>query len=80
MPAQLAYVEKGIVPILLAQPIYLWGSISVEKIIDRIYLNKDVPVINKMELVRVTKDTLPAWAKQLKEWGFTDVPERYLKE
>jgi ribose transport system substrate-binding protein len=80
LPAQLAYVEKGIVPILLAQSTYLWGSVSVELIIDKIYLHKEIPVMNKMELVKVTKETLPQWAKQLKDWGFTDVPERYLKE
>jgi ribose transport system substrate-binding protein len=80
LPAQLAYVEKGIVPILLAQSTYLWGSVSVELIMDKIYLHKEVPVMNKMELVKVTKETLPQWAKQLKDWGFTDVPERYLKE
>jgi hypothetical protein len=38
-----------------------------------------VPVKNKMELVPVTKETLGTWAKQLKDWGFTDVPEKYLK-
>jgi ribose transport system substrate-binding protein len=80
LPAQLAYVEKGIVPILLAQSTYLWGSVSVELIIDKIYLHKEVPVMNKMELVKVTKDNLSQWAKQLKDWGFTDVPQRYLKE
>ena len=32
-----------------------------------------------MELVRVSKDTLGTWARQLKDWGFTDVPEAYLK-
>ena len=32
-----------------------------------------------MELVRVTKDNLGTWARQLKDWGFTDVPEEYLK-
>ncbi len=79
LPAQLPYVEKGIAPILLAQPTYKWGAISVEKIIDKIYLNKEVPVINKMELVRVTKENLSDWAKQLKDWGFTDVPERFLQ-
>ena len=80
LPAQLPYVEKGIVPILLAQSTYLWGSISVELIIDKIYLHKEIPVMNKMELVKVTKENLSQWAKQLKDWGFTDVPERYLKE
>jgi ribose transport system substrate-binding protein len=31
-----------------------------------------------MELVRVTKDNLGDWARQLKEWGFTDVDPKYL--
>ena len=79
LPAQLAYVDKGIAPVLLAQPTYMWGYVSVEKIIDKIYLNKEVPVINPMELVRVSKENLGDWAKQLKDWGFADVPDEYLK-
>ena len=27
----------------------------------------------------VTKDNLGTWARQLRDWGFTDVPEAYLK-
>lgn len=80
LPAQLAYIEKGIVPILLAQSTYLWGSISVEKIVDKLYFNKEIPAMNKMELVKVTSENLNDWAKQLKDWGFTDVPERLLSE
>jgi ribose transport system substrate-binding protein len=72
-------VEKGIAPVLLAQPTYLWGWVSVEKIIDKIYLDKPVPENNPMELVRVDKESLGKWARQLKEWGFSDVPEAYLK-
>ncbi|MHB0999107.1 MAG: substrate-binding domain-containing protein [Armatimonadota bacterium] len=72
LPAELAYVDKGIVPVLLAQPTYKWGYVSVEKIIDKIYLNKDVPEINKMELIRVSKENLSEWAQQLKDWGFTE--------
>jgi ribose transport system substrate-binding protein len=79
LPAELVYVDKGIAPVLLAQPTYQWGYVSVEKIIDKIYLKQDVPEINRMELVRVTKDTLGSWARQLQAWGFTDVPEEYLK-
>jgi ribose transport system substrate-binding protein len=79
LPAELAYVDKGIAPVLLAQPTYQWGYVSVEKIIDKVYLKKDVPTINKMELVPVTKGTLGKWARQLKEWGFTDVADEYLK-
>jgi hypothetical protein len=31
-----------------------------------------------MELVKVTKDNLGTWARQLRDWGFTDVPDQYL--
>lgn len=79
LPAELPYIAKGIAPVLLAQPTYKWGYVSVEKVIDKIYLKKDVPVITKMELVRVSKDNLGTWARQLKDWGFPDVPEEYLK-
>ena len=79
LPAELPYIEKGIAPVLLAQPTYKWGYVSVEKIIDKIYLKKDVPEMNAMELVRVDKSNLGEWARQLKEWGFEDVPEKYLK-
>jgi len=78
LPAELPYVEKGITPVLLAQPTYLWGYVSVEKIVEKVQLKKDVPAINTMELVRVTKDNLGKWARQLKDWGFTDVPPEYL--
>jgi len=79
LPAELPYIEKGITPVLLAQPTYKWGYVSVEKIVAKVQLKEDVPVVNTMELVRVTKDNLGEWARQLKEWGFTDVPEQYLQ-
>ena len=79
LPAELAYVEKGLAPVLLAQPTYLWGYVSVTKIVEKVHLKQDVPTILPMELVRVSKENLGAWAKQLKEWGFTDVPEQYLR-
>src|SRR6187397_167166 len=79
LPAELAYVEKGLAPVLLAQPTYLWGYESVNRIFDRVQLKKEVPAIIPMELVRVTKENLGTWAKQLKDWGFTDVPPEYLK-
>jgi ribose transport system substrate-binding protein len=74
----LAYVEKGLAPVLLAQPTYLWGYESVNRIFDKVHLKKDVPTIIPMDLVRVTKDNLGSWARQLKTWGFTDVPQEYL--
>jgi len=79
LPVQLPYVEKGLAPVLLAQPVYLWGSVGVQTIVDKVVFNKDVPQRIPMELVRVTRESLGSWARQLKEWGFTDVPEAYLK-
>jgi ribose transport system substrate-binding protein len=78
LPAELAYVEKGLAPVLLAQPTYLWGEVSVNTVVDKVYLKKDVPQIIPMELVRVSKENLGQWARQLKDWGFTDVPDKYL--
>ena len=78
LPAELAYVDKGLAPVLLAQPTYLWGYVSVQRIFDKVHLKQDVPQIIPMELVRVTKENLGTWARQLRDWGFTDVPETYL--
>lgn len=80
LPAELAYVDKGIAPVLLAQPVYEWGYVGVKTIVDKIYFHKDVPEIIPMELVRVTRDNLGDWARQLKAWGFTDVPDSYLAQ
>ena len=79
LPAELAYVDKGLAPVLLAQPTYLWGYESVKRIFDKVQLKQNVPAVIPMELVRVTKDNLGTWARQLRDWGFTDVQEAYLK-
>jgi ribose transport system substrate-binding protein len=80
LPIELPYVERNIVPVLLAQPVYKWGYVGVETIVDKAVHKKDPasPII-AMDLVRVSRDNLGAWARQLKEWGFTDVQEKYLK-
>jgi ribose transport system substrate-binding protein len=78
LPSELAYVEKGLAPVLLAQPTYLWGHVSVETIVKKVHLKQEVPEIIPMELVRVSKENLGTWARQLRDWGFTDVPEKYL--
>lgn len=77
LPAELGYIDKGIAPVLLAQPVYEWGHKSVELIVDKIILGKEVPKITKMELVKVSKDNLGEWANQLKTWGF-EVDPKYL--
>ena len=77
--AQLVYVDKGIAPVLLAQPVYQWGYVGVNTIVDKVISKKDVPAIIPMDLVRVSKENLGQWARQLRDWGFTDVTEAYLK-
>jgi ribose transport system substrate-binding protein len=80
LPDQLAYVDKGVVPVLLAQSVYLWGYVGVTTIVDKLHFQKDVPQIIPMELVRVSRENLGSWARQLKDWGFTDVPAAYLQK
>ena len=78
LPAELAYVATGLAPVLLAQPTYLWGDIGVRTIVDHVYSKKAVPAYVEMKLVKVSKENLGAWARQLKAWGFTDVDSMYL--
>lgn len=77
LPEQFVYVERGLVPILWAQPVYDWGTVGVSTIVDKVLLNKAVPSSIRMELFRVTKDTLRPYAQRLHGWGFT-VPQEYL--
>jgi ribose transport system substrate-binding protein len=79
LPPQLVYVEKGLAPVLLAQPTYLWGTVGVGTIVDKVVLGKQVPERIPIALVRVTPDSLGAWARQLRAWGFSDVQEEYLR-
>jgi ribose transport system substrate-binding protein len=80
MPEELAYVAKGVVPVLLAQPVYKWGEIGVETIVDKVHYKKDPPqAVMTMDLVRVTKANLGEWARQLKAWGIAGVDSTYLK-
>ena len=79
LPPQLAYVEAGLAPVLFAQPTYLWGEIGVDAIVDKVTGRKPVPAHINAELVRVSSDNLRVWARQLRAWGFADVPEELLR-
>ena len=78
LPAELAYVDAGLAPVLFAQPVYNWGYVSVKTIFDKVYLKKDVPAHVQMDLIKVSKDNLGTWARQLRDWGFTDVDPKFL--
>jgi len=77
LPEQLIYVERGLVPVLWAQPVYDWGAVGVSTIVDKVLLKKTVPSSVHMELIRVTSDTLRPYAQRLHSWGFS-VPQEYL--
>jgi ribose transport system substrate-binding protein len=79
LPPQLLYVDKGLAPVLLAQPTYLWGEVGVDTIVDKLVRKRAVPERIPMELVRVTRANLGAWVRQLRAWGFVDAPEEYLQ-
>ncbi len=78
LPEQLVYVDEG-VAVLLAQPVYEWGTVSIKTIVDKLHFKKDVSGTIPMELVRVSGKNLGEWARQLRDWGFEAVPEEYLK-
>lgn len=78
LPAELSYIDAGLAPVLFAQPTYSWGYVSVHTIFDHVVLKKPAPPKVQMELVRVSKDNLGEWARQLKTWGFSDVDAKFL--
>jgi ribose transport system substrate-binding protein len=77
LPAELPYIESGVVQELLAQQVFDWGTRSVDLLYDKAR-GKEVQERNISELVSVTKDNLNDWAAKLKSWGF-DVNPKYLK-
>ena len=77
LPEQLVYLERGLVPVLWAQPVYDWGTVGVSTIVDKVLLKKSPPRTIRMEPIRVTRDDLKAYAQKLHGWGFT-VPQEYL--
>ncbi|MFI4945729.1 MAG: substrate-binding domain-containing protein [Burkholderiales bacterium] len=77
LPEQLVYLERGLVPVLWAQPVYDWGTVGVSTIADKVLLKKTPPRTIRMEPIRVTRDDLKTYAQKLHGWGFT-VPQEYL--
>ena len=69
LPAQLAYIRSGHVPVLLGQQCYQWGHRSVELLIEKIVEKKNPPAVKEISaLVPVTKDNLEAYSKNWAKW------------
>jgi ABC-type sugar transport system substrate-binding protein len=79
LPEQLRFVDAG-VAVLLGQPVYDWGTVSIRTIVDKLHHGKDVSGIIPMELVKVSRENLEEWAGQLSEWGFRKINEEYLPD
>jgi ribose transport system substrate-binding protein len=80
LPEELSYVDRDLVPVLWAQPVYLWGKVGVQTIVDHLVYGKAVPEKAHMDLVKVTKKNLGGWSRQLAAWGFTGLPDAFLKQ
>ncbi len=69
LPAQLAYIRSGHVPVLLAQQCYEWGHRSVELLIDKIVFKKDPPAVKEISaLIPVTKANVDEFGKNWAKW------------
>ncbi len=69
LPAQLAYIRSGHVPVLLAQQCYEWGHRTVELLVEKIVFKKDPPAVKEISaLIPVTKDNVDAFGKNWAKW------------
>ncbi len=69
LPAQLAYIRSGHVPVLLAQQCYEWGHRTVELLIEKIVDHKNPPAVKEISaLIPVTKDNVDAFGKNWDKW------------
>lgn len=78
LPVQLGYIENNYVQVLLGQPTFTWGEVSVQTVIDKIYLKKPVKEIIRLRTIPVTIENLGGWSRQLRAWGYENIPEKYL--
>jgi ribose transport system substrate-binding protein len=78
LPMQLPYLEKGYVQLLLGQPTFRWGEVPVELIIKKLHLKEEVNPFNELKPIPVTIENLGGWSRQLRAWGYKDIPVAYL--
>jgi ribose transport system substrate-binding protein len=69
LPAQLAYIRSGHVPVLLAQQCYEWGHRTVELLVEKIIDKKNPPAVKEISaLIPVTKDNVDSFGKNWDKW------------
>ncbi len=65
LPAQLPYVERGIAPVLLAQPVYQWGYVGVKTIVEKLPRQAGAGAHSDGAGAR-DRENLGEWARQLR--------------
>lgn len=78
LPVQLKYVEKNYAQVLLGQPTFRWGKVSLETVVEKLHLKNEVKEIIRLNPIPVTIENLGGWSRQLKAWGYENIPEKYL--
>lgn len=78
LPVQLQYIDNGIVDVFLGQPTFKWGEVPVKLIIQKLHLKEEIEEVNQMKLIRVSKENLGGWSRQLRAWGYKDIQREYL--
>ncbi len=69
LPAQLAYIRSGHVPVLLAQQCYQWGYRSVEHLINKIVFNRDPAAVRDIsKLIPVTRENVDEFSRNWDKW------------
>jgi ribose transport system substrate-binding protein len=69
LPAELAYIRSGHVPVLLAQQCYEWGHRTVELLIQKIVDKKNPTAVKEISaLIPVTKANVDEFAKNWDKW------------
>jgi len=77
LPVQLKYIKQNYVQVLLGQPTYRWGKTTVEAIVKKMHEKEKVKEILRLEAIPVTIENLGGWSRQLRAWGYTNIPEEY---
>jgi ribose transport system substrate-binding protein len=68
LPAELPYVQKGVVSKLFAQQTYQWGWQSVELLSEKVIEGRMPPAIEYSPLIPVTQTNLDEFAQNWKTW------------
>ncbi len=69
LPAQLAYIRSGHVPVLLFQQYHKWGYRVVELLVEKIVHHKDPPAVKEIStLIPVTKKNVEEFARNWEKW------------